>query len=76
MVDDDSSDIHLINGQVLTLDAKSRVAQGLVVRGNRIHTIGSTRALKKRPGRHSEVHRSQRQNCPAGFYRRPRPHGS
>ena len=55
MVDDDSSDIHLINGQVLTLDAKSRVAQGLVVRGNRIHTIGLTRALKKRPGRHSEV---------------------
>ena len=55
MVVHGSRDIHLVNGRDLTLDAKSRVAQGLVVRGNRIHTIGSNRALKKLACRHSEV---------------------
>ena len=50
-----AADLVLINGTVLTVDARDSIAQAVAVAGNRIVAVGTTDEIKGRIGASTEV---------------------
>ena len=49
------ADAILVNGKVITLDARSSVAQGIAIRDGRILEVGSNADVRKRAGQRTRV---------------------
>ena len=50
-----SADLVLVNGKIITVEEKDSIAEAVAVKGPRIIAVGTTAAIKKLTGRHTQI---------------------